>query len=66
MKESYKEGIASHIGPESCAFGRESEGEALTGERAGRVWVQGVGGVGPSQQFELMGESYKNRHEKRA
>jgi hypothetical protein len=51
MKESYNEGIASHIGPESCAFGRESEGEALTGECAGRVWsredprVQGADAV---------------------
>jgi RNA-directed DNA polymerase len=34
MKESYGEGIASHTGPESCAAVRE----ALTGERAGRVF----------------------------
>ena len=51
MELSHDEGIASHIGPESCAFGRESEGEALTGERAGRVWsredprVQGADAV---------------------
>jgi len=51
MELSYNEGIASHIGPESCAFGRESEGEALTGGRAGRVWsredprVQGADAV---------------------
>src|SRR4030042_6688179 len=51
MKESYNEGVASHIGPESCAFGRESEGEALRGERGGRVWsredprVQGADAV---------------------
>jgi RNA-directed DNA polymerase len=38
MKESYDEGVASHIGPESCAFIREDKGEALTGVRAGRVW----------------------------
>jgi len=51
MKLSHDEGIASHIGPESCAFVRKSKGEALTGERAGRVWsredprVQGADAV---------------------
>jgi len=38
MKLSHDERIASHIGPESCAFVRKNKGEALTGERAGRVW----------------------------
>ena len=38
MKLSHDEGIASHIGPESCAFVRKNKGEALTEERAGRVW----------------------------
>jgi RNA-directed DNA polymerase len=38
MKESYGEGIASHTGPESCAAVRKGGREALTGERAGRVW----------------------------
>jgi hypothetical protein len=37
MEVSYGEGVASHTGPESCATGREAGGEALTGERAGRV-----------------------------
>jgi hypothetical protein len=32
MKESYGEGLATHIGPESCVVTRESAGEALTGE----------------------------------
>ena len=51
MELSHDEGIASHIGPESCAFVRKNKGEALTGERAGRVWsredprVQGVDAV---------------------
>jgi len=27
MKESYGEGVASHIDPESCAFVREDRGE---------------------------------------
>jgi hypothetical protein len=28
MKESYDEGVANHIGPESCAFAREGRGES--------------------------------------
>jgi hypothetical protein len=32
----YDEGVAIHIGPESCAGGREAAREALTGERAGQ------------------------------
>jgi len=37
MKESYVKGLAAHSGPESCVVAREGKGEALTGERAGRV-----------------------------
>ena len=37
MKESYVKGLAAHSGPESCVAAREGRGEALTGERAGRV-----------------------------
>ncbi len=38
MKESYGEGLATHTGPESCGAAREGGVEALTGERAGRVF----------------------------
>jgi hypothetical protein len=38
MKDSYDEGVASHIDPESCAEDRKALSEALTGARAGRVW----------------------------
>jgi RNA-directed DNA polymerase len=38
MKESYVEGLATHNGPESCGAAREGGVEALTGERAGRVF----------------------------
>jgi hypothetical protein len=38
MKVSYGEGIATHTGPESCAGAGNRDREALTGERAGRVW----------------------------
>ena len=37
MKVLYIEGLANHIGPESCIGVRKGAGEALTGERAG--WV---------------------------
>lgn len=37
MKESYAKGLAARSGPESCVVAREGRGEALTGERAGRV-----------------------------
>ena len=35
MKESYNEGVASHIGPESCLDDPRGRGEALTGESIG-------------------------------
>ena len=38
MEKSYECDVATHIGPESCGAARESSVEALTGERAGRVW----------------------------
>src|ERR1700674_1486945 len=38
MKESYESGTATHIGPESCGAARKGGVEALTGERAGRVF----------------------------
>jgi hypothetical protein len=37
MKVSCDEGIASHVGPESCGDDRKVILEALTGESAGRV-----------------------------
>jgi hypothetical protein len=37
MKESHDEGVAIHIGPESCAGTDNGISEALTGESAG--WV---------------------------
>jgi hypothetical protein len=33
----YDEGVANHIGPESCAGVREGVSEALTGERTGQA-----------------------------
>lgn len=38
MKESYGEGLATHIDPESCGAACEGGVEALTGARAGQVY----------------------------
>src|SRR5258707_11719187 len=38
MKESYECEVATHTGPESCGAAREGGVEALTRERAGRVF----------------------------
>src|SRR5215470_8142465 len=38
MQESHGKGPASHPDPESCADGRETGGEALTGAHAGQPW----------------------------
>ncbi len=43
MKESYDEGLASHIGPESCGYGGNIIFEALTGGSAGRVLSLEIG-----------------------
>jgi len=42
MKESYDEGVANHIDPESCAEDRKGLSEALTGARAGWVGSRGI------------------------
>ena len=38
MQKSYDCELATHIGPESCGAARKGSVEALTGERAGRVF----------------------------
>ena len=61
MRESYGEGVASHIGPESCGDGSNVMAEALTGEHAGgllsseikrfrapTLWSEGEGNTGCS------------------
>ena len=43
MKVPDSEGLATHAGPESCAGPGNGASEALTGERAGRVWSPEIG-----------------------
>ena len=38
MQKSYECDVATHIGPESCGAARKGGVEALTGDRAGRVF----------------------------
>ena len=37
VKVHYSQGVATHTGPESCAWRRETPGEALTGVCVGQV-----------------------------
>jgi hypothetical protein len=45
VEVSDSEGRATHAGPESCANPGHGVREALTGERAGRVWSPEIGRV---------------------
>jgi len=38
MQEPYNEGVAHHVGPESCGGRGDATAEALTGESAGRLF----------------------------
>src|SRR5260370_42665979 len=38
MQKSYECELATHIGPESCGAARKGSVEAVTGERAGRLF----------------------------
>ena len=60
MKKSHESGVATHIGPESCGAVRKSSVEALTGERAGRVFsrvrdlLRNADAVGESGRLHLV------------
>ncbi len=62
MEVSYGEGVATHTGPESCACDREVVGEALTGERAGRVSSRvNFGSLRGADAVEIGGRPYRAR-----
>jgi hypothetical protein len=54
MKVSYSEGLATHTDSESCIFVRKGVSEALTGERAGKVWSREIEPP-PRQRWPLWG-----------
>jgi len=61
MKESYVEGLAAHSGPESCVVAREGRGEALTGERAGRVLSRESNVLWGADAVEVRGRPHSGR-----
>ena len=69
MKKSHESGVATHIGPESCGAAREGGVEALTGDRAGRVFsrvrnslrdADAVGGSGRPHRVHRYREVYQS------
>jgi hypothetical protein len=75
MKESYGEGLAIHTGPESCGAARKGGVEALTGERAGRVFsrerhilrdADAVGAGGRQHRMRRYSKAYLRGHRPRA
>jgi hypothetical protein len=58
MKESYVKGLAAHSGPESCVVVREDRGEALTGERAGRVLSRERNSLRGADAVEIRGRQH--------
>ena len=61
MKESHGEGVATHTGPESCATVREDGREALTGERAGRVFSRESRSLRDADAVEVSGRPHPGR-----
>jgi len=53
MKESYRKGVASHPGPESCVASRKAAIEALTGGSAGRVLSCEIIATGVPRPFSM-------------
>lgn len=62
MKESHIEGVAIHDDPESCAIGRKSDREALTGACTGAVLSRESGHPrAPTPLSEAEGNTYPER-----
>ena len=55
-------GLANHAGPESCASLGNGVREALTGERAGRVWSPEIGRVLGADALRTRGRLQRARH----
>jgi len=53
MKESHREGLAIHPGPESCMASRKAASEALTGVHAGRVLSCEIIATGVPTSFSM-------------
>ena len=66
MQVSDSEGLANHAGPESCASLGNGVREALTGERAGRVWSPEIGRVLGADALRTRGRLQRARHDGKA
>jgi hypothetical protein len=58
MKVRNVEGVATHNGPESCGGDGNGAGEALTGERAGRVLSREIEQLRGADAVEISGRPY--------
>lgn len=66
MQVHYDEGVAIHIGPESCAGSREAVREVLTGEHAGQPLSRERLDISGADAFHLRGRQYdRARYRKR-
>jgi len=60
MKVPYGEGVASHTGPESCAYTRKGMGEALTGDvQAGLLSRERYSKLRGADVFHKCGRQYR-------
>jgi hypothetical protein len=65
VKVHYDEGLAIHIGPESCAGSREAVSEVLTGEYAGQPLSRERLDISGADALQLCGRQYeRSRHRK--
>ena len=58
MQVPHDEGVANHIGPESCAGVREDVGEALTGERIGQLLSRENDLIPGADAFDTVGRQH--------
>lgn len=66
MQVHCDEGVAIHIGPESCAGSREADREVLTGEHAGQPLSRERLDILGADAFHLCGRQYEwTRYRKR-
>jgi hypothetical protein len=61
MEESYGEGLATHIGPESCGVTRKGGDEALTGGSAGRVFSRVRNSLRDADAVKISGRPHPRR-----
>jgi len=64
MRVSHGEGVTTHIGLESCAAVRKDGSEALTGERAGRVFSRESNQLRGADAVEEGGRPHSRRRQR--